>query len=290
MKWILFEDFEISKWFVLGFCAWLAGLGEGAGMNFNYSPGSNTGEDIKEILPVQEIMNFILENAVLVGVIGVFSFALILGLAVLITWLSSRGKFMFIDGIVKNRGAVTEPWHRFRGLGNNLFVARIILFTAASVLSLVILLVCFGIAWPDIKAETLSGSGITAIILGSISLFVLFLFFFIISLILGDFIALIMYRRGVPLSAALHIFRHRILPGNTGAFVLFYLLKLAMTIGAGLVLFIGACLTCCFLYCITALPYLGSVILLPVSVFFRSYSIFFLGQFGEEWSLFDAKE
>jgi len=44
---------------------------------------------------------------------------------------------------------------------------------------------------------------------------------------------------------------------------------------------LGCCLTCC----VALLPYVSSVVFLPVHVFFRSYSLCFLEQFGEEWRI-----
>jgi len=44
---VLFSPFDLGKWFVIGFCAWLAGLGERAsgGGNF-HSSGSTPTEGI----------------------------------------------------------------------------------------------------------------------------------------------------------------------------------------------------------------------------------------------------
>ena len=42
-----------------------------------------------------------------------FWFAVVLLLIVLFAWLRARGGFMFIDCIVKNRGAIVEPWSDF---------------------------------------------------------------------------------------------------------------------------------------------------------------------------------
>ena len=44
--------------------------------------------------------------------------------------------------------------------------------------------------------------------------------------------------------------------------------------------------TCCCAGCLMALPYLGTVLLLPVLVFKRSYSLYFLAQFGPEYDVF----
>ena len=47
------------------------------------------------------------------------------------------------------------------------------------------------------------------------------------------------------------------------------------------------CLTCC----LAALPYVGTVFFLPFLVFVRSYSLYFMEQFGPQWTFFtDAPE
>jgi hypothetical protein len=42
------------------------------------------------------------------------------------------------------------------------------------------------------------------------------------------------------------------------------------------------CLTCC----IVAIPYVGSVILLPLTVFMQAYPLYFIEQFGPTWNVF----
>ena len=39
---VLFEPFDMGKWFVIGFCAWLATLGKGGGPSFGYNFNSNS--------------------------------------------------------------------------------------------------------------------------------------------------------------------------------------------------------------------------------------------------------
>lgn len=46
MKKILFQPFDWKKWFVIGFAAWLANLGNGGG-NFNYQ--FNRGDEMKKV-------------------------------------------------------------------------------------------------------------------------------------------------------------------------------------------------------------------------------------------------
>ena len=47
VKTMLFKPFDLGKWFTIGFCAWLAALGEGggSGMNFNNTFGNKTGSN-----------------------------------------------------------------------------------------------------------------------------------------------------------------------------------------------------------------------------------------------------
>ena len=51
-------------------------------------------------------------------------FVVVFVVGVVCLWLSSRGRFMFLDGLVRNRGAVVEPWREFRREGNSLFWFR----------------------------------------------------------------------------------------------------------------------------------------------------------------------
>ncbi len=45
MKKILFQPFDLGKWCVIGFAAWLAQLGSGGGFNFRYNRGSDWRHD-----------------------------------------------------------------------------------------------------------------------------------------------------------------------------------------------------------------------------------------------------
>ena len=75
--------------------------------------------------------------------------------------------------------------------------------------------------------------------------------------------------------------RESLLAGRGGTFVLYLLKKLVIGLAVGSITFGVVCATCC----IAALPYVGTVILLPLHVFVRSYSLYFLGQFGPDWQV-----
>lgn len=48
--------------------------------------------------------------------------------------------------------------------------------------------------------------------------------------------------------------------------------------------------TCCLAGCLMMLPYIGTVLLLPILVFKRAYSLYFLGQFGPQYDVFGANQ
>ena len=50
------------------------------------------------------------------------------------------------------------------------------------------------------------------------------------------------------------------------------------------------CATLCLAACILAIPYIGTVLLLPLFVFDRCYSLAFLEQLGGPWALSPATE
>src|SRR5438874_7912002 len=64
-------------------------------------------------------------------------------------------------------------------------------------------------------------------------------------------------------------------------FILFILFMIALWIGWIMVGCLVTCLTCC----LASLPYIGTVMVLPVPVFFRSFSLLFLRQFGADWDV-----
>src|SRR5215831_5758473 len=116
MKKILFQPFYLKKWFVIGFAAWLANLGSG-GFNYQY----NRREDVQKL---NETISQIPHPILVTGICVLVS--LILGLIVVFAWLRARGGFLFIDCIVKNRGAVAEPWREFRKEGNSYFLFSLV--------------------------------------------------------------------------------------------------------------------------------------------------------------------
>lgn len=117
VKQMLFKPFDLTKWIIIGFCAWLAGLGEsGGGGGFNGFNGGSHNFNGNDGHPAEELRHFyhqardyVMDN--LGWIIPVIIFLVVLGVTLwlLILWLSSRGKFMFLHCVVWDRAEVEEP-------------------------------------------------------------------------------------------------------------------------------------------------------------------------------------
>ena len=59
-----------------------------------------------------------------------------------------------------------------------------------------------------------------------------------------------------------------------------------MTMAIGAIVFMAIIVTCCIAACFLALPFVGTVLLLPILVFKRAYALYFLAQFGPQYDVF----
>ena len=69
-------------------------------------------------------------------------------------------------------------------------------------------------------------------------------------------------------------------------FALYILFQIVLGMAIGVIVFGAVVITCCCALFLLAIPYLGTVLLLPVLVFKRSYSLYFLRQFGPDYDVF----
>ena len=70
---------------------------------------------------------FIVENLYWIVPVVVFAVIFFIVLWLVFTWLSSRGRFMFLHCVAGNKAEVKIPWAKFREHANSLFVFRIVL-------------------------------------------------------------------------------------------------------------------------------------------------------------------
>ena len=108
MKKILFQPFELKKWLVIGFAAWLANLGAGGGGigNFNYPDNRREGAE-----KFNEAIGQIPQPVLITGICVLICVVLLL--IVLFAWLRARGRFILVDCIVRNRAAIASRGRNF---------------------------------------------------------------------------------------------------------------------------------------------------------------------------------
>src|SRR5438552_17342322 len=101
-KKILLQPFDVKKWFVIGFTAWLAHLGGGGG-GFNYQ--YNRREDVQRLL---EAISQIPHPILVTGVCVLILFVLVL--IVPFAWLRGCGHCMLIECFVRHHAAPAGSW------------------------------------------------------------------------------------------------------------------------------------------------------------------------------------
>src|SRR6266436_4650653 len=273
MKKILFQPFDLKKWFIIGLAAWLANLGGGGG-GFDYR--YNRGEEFQKL---NETISQIPHSVLVTGICALI--AVVLLLVVLFAWLRARGRFMFIDCIVKNRGAIAEPWREFRTEGNSYFLFSL---TAAVCLVLFAALVSAPLVYVAIRGRfylSLHRDRLEpyVLLITALWVFIILLAVFGWALIV-NFMVPVMYRRRCR---AYQAFRAAtsLIARHPGEIVLYCLFLIVLAVASVMLGCVVTCATCC----IAAIPYVGTVLLLPVFVLLRSFSLLFLRQFGPEYDV-----
>jgi hypothetical protein len=292
VKMMLFKPFDLGKWFAVGFCAWLAYLGSGGscgnggGGNWNshHGPHEERAEIAKAVNSAKE---YLLHNLCWIIPLAVIVVVLMIGIGLLIAWLNSRGQFMFLHCVAENKSEVKNPWHKFRTHGNSLFLFRIVLgligFAAVAVPLLGIVLLIIMMAAKAVTAIVF----IPIIMLLGLIVFVLAIALTLVRKFTFDFVVPIMFLRTASCTAGWREFL-TVLSVNKARLALYILFQIVISIAIGTIIFIGFCIGCC-LCCVSVLlliPYIGTVILLPLFVFKRAYSLYYLRQFDPGFDVF----
>ena len=293
VKLILFSPFDLRKWFVIGFCAWLAYLGGGGGGGDGGSgPPYNVShkwhqqqEQIREV--VGSVKDYVSNNLYWIIPVTVTVIVLIILIGLLVAWLNSRGRFMFLHCVATNKAQVAVPWYKFRQQGNSLFLFRIVLGIISFVVVVVLIIGNIVLVIMMVSGSAPSIVAIPGIIILGLMLFGFSILLFLVRKFTFDFVVPIMFLRMASCTAGWREFM-TILSANKLRFALYLLFQIVIKIVIGVMVRIGFCIGCCFCCasCLLLLPYIGTVILLPVLVFKRAYSLYYLRQFGPEFDIF----
>ncbi len=316
MKRILFSPFDWRKWAALALVAFLAGTMQGGGNgggNFG-SRGGGPGE-FEEFKERVEDWWRAYEPEIIAG--GAALVVIGIGLSLLMLYVSSVFRFMFLEAIITDEVRIRHSWVRNKAVGISFMWWRLCInLLATLVLALFIGLPVAAILLPsgggDWGSGLGTGSGIAVMLYAFFMVFALSIVGGLISAMTRDFVLPIMHRHRVTTLEGWHHL-WPILCANKGGFAVYFLLKIALALGAGIASAIGGCLGIlvaaiplgligligyglCLVFDITAwnwwyltglipfgfvlmmlLSYWMTCVLLPIPVFFQGYALKYLG-------------
>lgn len=272
-KSILLAPFDLNRWLAIGFSAWLASLGEGgSGGNVNRDSG-----EANEV--VNRSLDFLAANPIFMASLMILGIALV----VLMIWLSSRGRFMFYHCVLYNSDRIVQPWHYYRHLASSLFRFRLWVTVIGAVYIMAVAGSAVHILGPTLNAVNIGALG--PLVLLAPVLIVIPLGLLICGVLTNDFVIPIMHKHTLTCTAAWSRLWPLITAHTLNIFG-YLLFKAVIAVALVTILFFLGMITCGCACCLASLPYLGTVLLLPVPTFKRSLSLHYLRQFGPDFDLF----
>jgi hypothetical protein len=272
MKAMLFRPFDVARWLTIAFAAFLSGSW-GSGLNFRWGRWGrgdwnyrwHRHGDLSD-LSITPWLIALLVVGVLIALVLVFVWM----------WVTSRGRFIFTDCVVKNRAAIVEPWREFRREGNSFFLFSLAVALVMIILSAILVLMIVAV----LRLFSDHEGPFVALVLGLIVLGCVWLAFALFFALVSNFMVPVMYRRRCSAREAF-LDVAKLMLHNPGPFILFVLFGIVLVIAVGIVGTIVACLTCC----IGGLPYVSTVLLLPAIVWLLAFKLLFLRQFGDAYDV-----
>jgi hypothetical protein len=279
MKTMLFKPFDIAKWLTIAFAAFISGRWGGGGGGFKGVGRLGNGDWKYRVTRHGDLgLDWNFTPWIIALAAAFILIALLLG--VVWMWISSRGKFIFTDCVVKNRGAIGEPWREFRREGNSYF-----LFSLAIAAGMIVLAI-FTVIAVVLPLGSFSGER-TLTAASSVILVIVLIVFGVVWLailigwgLVSHFMIPVMYRRRCSAREAF-IDVAKLISRNPAPFILFVLFMLALAFGVAVIGGLVACATCC----VGALPYVSTVLLLPAIVWLAAFRLLFLRQFGDQYDV-----
>jgi hypothetical protein len=204
---------------------------------------------------------------------------------IVLLWVFSRGQFVFLEAVARDRKAIVEPWRTYREQGNSLFLWRLLFSLAFFGCFLLVLAAVFYAGFHGRIPTSMEDVAWVPLVLIVVSVWLpAVLISIYLTHFLHHFIVPIMYRDRLKTNAAWRKF----LPLFTRrpfAFLLYGLFVFGLHILLSIATVVAMCLTCCLLLCVLVIPFVGVVALLPVHYTLRGLGPEFLRQFGDEYSL-----
>jgi hypothetical protein len=289
---LLFQPFALGTWFTIGFCAWLAGLGQAQFTWMNpqvplfrggQRPRPPSWQGASESL--ERVRDEVMRNLYWVLPLAAVLACLIAVFCLLVVWLNSRGDFMFLHCVALGRAEVAVPWRQHARKARSLFLFRLALSLIAAVLMLLLLATIVVFVVQIVRQGATPLASLLPILAAGLALVVIGIGFGVVAKLTRDFVVPIMFLRGGTCREAwselLGLFA-----GSFHLLIIYLLFQIVLALAIGIIVLVAVIASCCIAGCLLVLPYVGTVLLLPVLVFQRAYSVYYLAQLGPQVDLF----
>lgn len=284
---VCFKPFDIVKWMCIGFSLFLADL---------WATLWQFVQQGLQVIPPNMMVPmpqpgqgpaayFQQHGPTIAAAVGVV-FVIVLVLYGITTFFSSRGSFMFLDGLIHNRPDIKLPWNHYAEPANQVFIFKVLVTLACWLINFATAGVVWWVVWPDIVAGVPGDRSMWSLIIALPILTIVWLLYLKGMVITGDFVVPMMIAQPMSVWRAWWVWLSEFLKRYVWAIILFYLLRALFVMAIGSI----GMLVCCFTFFVGAMPYIQSVVLLPALAFDRLYSAYFVEQFGPRWLLLPRED
>lgn len=307
-KTVLFRPFKFKKWIFLCIIVLLAAEFSGCNLNLNY-PAEKT----KQVCPAPIVQrpDWLIPLIIALAIIG-------LVLTIFFLWLYSRFSFIFLSSIIKNDASIKGPFKENKREGNSFFRWNILFSLGVIIIfSIMVLILIGGI---NLLGSTPALWKVLLVILWGLLLIFLIITLILINVTVHDLVLPIMYKDKIGIikgwqailgkikSEKLNFTKYlliklglRILTNiASGLFsmVVFFALLIQLGIIGGLLYSVSFALPAAIklgyyillivlgIISFIAIIFIINLILLPIPVYFRTYSLKFLARLDERYDLF----
>lgn len=306
MKRVLFRPFNIGTWFSFGFIFFLQSCVEGGGANgFNiprgnggsggFGHGSNSGDTGNDLAGIaRDVAGSVhlpfahalsggsgsgIDPSVIVIIVAI-ACLIAIPMVILMLWLGTRGQMMAIRSVAIGQANVSEQWNATRDAGGKLFKFHLAMTGIGLVMFVPLGGAAAVVALPAIRGgeklesilPLLIGIGVIAVLL----MFPLLL----VNAMARNFVAPIMLKHGLGAREGWKRF-WAVGRSQVGGIVVFYLLRLLVSLGAGIVGIVAGFLTCCLGF----LPVLHQTLMAPYYVFERAWTLEVLASMSPDFDV-----
>ena len=317
---VLFRPFRLKKWLLLCIIALMAAEFSGCNMNFNL-PGKKARQEIVEpgegILPAAGASEqagkllWALPFIIAAGAVALAFFLLLL-------WLYSRFTFIFLRAVARNDVSIKIPFQENRFVGNSFFKWNISVFIAVGgLIMIMVLLLMAGVFL--LQDAAIVVKALCAALWG-LMLFFIILALILVNIIARDLVLPVMYKEKMGVMGGWRQVLNIVSSDKVG-FIKYVLLKALLRIGAGIIavvisvvvllmLLIPLGILAGLLFSVSLLMplavkvfyyiflaglavlalfillFIMNIVLLPIPVFFRTFSLKFLARMDERYNLF----